>query len=99
MYTIKIAEEFNETRYGIPFKRGIGETDNLELAQKLAAKGITVEDLPESGEKKKAKSLEKMNLEELKAYAAEKEIDLAGLTVKADILARIKELEAEGGEK
>ena len=97
MYTIKIADEFNETRYGIPFKRGVGETDKLELAQKLKAKGITVEGLPEAEEKKKAKSVEKMNLEELKAYAAEKEIDLTGITVKADVLAKIKE--TEGGEQ
>ena len=37
-----------------------------------------------------------MNVAELTAYAVEKGIDLVGITVKADILAKIKE--TDGGE-
>jgi len=40
------------------------------------------------------KSIDKMTIAELQAYAKEKEIDLAGATAKADILAKIKEAEA-----
>lgn len=38
--------------------------------------------------------IEKMKLDELKAYAEEKGISLEGLTKKADILAKIQEVEA-----
>ena len=38
--------------------------------------------------------IENMKLEELKAYAEEKGIDLENLTKKADILAKIQEVEA-----
>ena len=38
--------------------------------------------------------IENMKLEELKAYAEEKGINLDGLTRKADILAKIQEVEA-----
>ena len=40
-------------------------------------------------------SLEKMKLAELQAYAKEKGIELDGATTKAEILAKIKEAEAE----
>lgn len=39
--------------------------------------------------------IEKMKVAELQAYAKEKGIDLDGATAKADILAKIKEAEAE----
>lgn len=44
---------------------------------------------------KAEKDLDDMKLDELKAYAAEKKIDLTGADKKADILAKIKEAEAE----
>ena len=40
------------------------------------------------------KSIDKMTVPELQAYAAEKGIDIAGADKKADILAKIKEAEA-----
>lgn len=39
-------------------------------------------------------TLSAMTLAQLKEYAAEKQYDITGLTTKADILAKIKELEA-----
>ena len=42
---------------------------------------------------KAEKSLDKMKADELKAYAAEKNIDLTGANTKAEILAKIKEAE------
>ena len=44
------------------------------------------------------KALDDMTVDELKAYAAEKSIDISGKTLKADILAAIKAAEAQGGE-
>lgn len=41
-----------------------------------------------------AKTVDKMTADELKAYAAEKNIDITGITSKADILAKIKEFES-----
>lgn len=43
----------------------------------------------------KVKSLEEMTVNELKEYAAEKEIDISGIDRKADILAAIKAAEKE----
>ena len=46
----------------------------------------------------KDKSLDEMTVNELKAYAAEKEIDISKVEKKADILAAIKAAEGEGDE-
>lgn len=45
-------------------------------------------------EAEKGSNFADMKVDELKAYAAEKGIDLAGATKKADILAKIEEAEA-----
>lgn len=44
------------------------------------------------------KNLDEMTVNELKAYAAEKDIDISKVEKKADILAAIKEAEVEGQE-
>lgn len=55
----------------------------------LVAKGAIVTVAPEGGEK----SIDKMKVDELKAYAEENGIDIAGLEKKSDILAAIKAAE------
>lgn len=45
------------------------------------------------------KALEDMTVEELRAYAAARSIDLAGLTLKADILAAIRAAEGQEGDE
>jgi hypothetical protein len=60
----------------------------LVAPQAKAAKGEGDED----------KSLDEMTVNELKAYAAEKEIDISKVEKKADILAAIKAAEGEGNE-
>ena len=50
------------------------------------------------GEENEDKNLEEMTVNELKAYAAEKEIDISRVEKKADILAAIKAAESEGEE-
>ena len=76
--TKKIIAKFNE--------KGVFETDNKEVAEKLKALGHTVVE----AEDKKKTNVDEMTVDELKAYAAENNIDLGEATKKADILAAIK---------
>ena len=71
------------------FVNGAFETNDEALAEKLKALGHTVE-----GEAD-AKPLDKMKVDELKAYAAERNIDLPEGANKADILKAIQEAEAK----
>jgi hypothetical protein len=70
------------------FVKGVFETNDEKLAFKLKGMGYKVE-----GEAD-VKTLDKMNIEELKTYAAENNIDLGEATKKADILKVIQEAEA-----
>lgn len=70
------------------FVKGVLETSDEKLAFKLKGMGYKVE-----GEAD-VKTPGKMNLDELKAYAAENNIDLGEATKKADILKVIQEAEA-----
>lgn len=69
------------------FVNGVLETNDKDLADKLKGLGNSVE-----GEAD-AKPLDKMKVDELKAYAAEHNIDLGDVTQKADILKAIQEAE------
>lgn len=71
------------------FVKGVFETNDEALASKLKDLGHTVE-----GEAD-AKPLDKMKVDELKAYAAEHKIDLSDAANKADILKTIQEAEAK----
>lgn len=69
------------------FVKGVFETNDEALAFSLKAMGYKVE-----GEAD-VKPIDKMNVDELKAYAAEYKIDLGEATKKADILKIIQEAE------
>lgn len=71
------------------FVKGVLETNNEALASKLKNLGHTVE-----GEAD-VKPLDEMKVDELKAYAAERNIDLGEAKNKADILKAIQEAEAK----
>lgn len=71
------------------FVKGVFETNDEALASKLKDLGHTVE-----GEAD-AKPLDEMKVDELKAYAAEHNIDLGEVKNKADILKTIQEAEAK----
>lgn len=71
------------------FVKGVFETNDEALASKLKDLGHTVE-----GEAD-AKSIDEMKVDELKAYAAERNIDLGEAKNKADILKTIQEAEAK----
>ena len=71
------------------FVKGVFETNYEALASKLKDLGHTVE-----GEAD-AKPIDEMKVDELKAYAAEHNIDLGEVKNKADILKTIQEAEAK----
>lgn len=71
------------------FKDGIFKTNDKLLVEKLKSMGHDVSGEPD------AKTLDKMKVEELKAYAAEHNIDLGDATNRTDILKVIKEAEKE----
>jgi hypothetical protein len=71
------------------FVNGVIETNDEALVSKLEALGYTVE-----GEAD-AKPLDKMKVDELKAYAAERNIELPEGAKKDEILKAIQEAEAE----
>lgn len=66
------------------FANGVFETNNEDLARRLKDLGYAVEGEAE------AKPLDKMKIEELKAYAAEHNINLGEAAQKADILQAIQ---------
>lgn len=70
------------------FVKGVFETNDEAVAEKLKGMGYEV-----TGEAD-AKPIEDMKVNELKAYAAENNIDLGEATKKADILKIIQEAEA-----
>lgn len=70
------------------FVKGVFETNDEAVAEKLKGMGYEV-----TGEAD-AKPIEEMKVDELKAYAAENNIDLGEATKKADILKIIQEAEA-----
>lgn len=78
----------------VVFNRGVGTTNDPEAAEKLKAMGYTVEGEAPAP----ADPLAAMKVDELKAYAAEKGIDLGDATKKADILAAIRAAEAPATE-
>lgn len=69
------------------FVKGVFETNDEQIAFKLKGMGHTV-----TGEAD-AKPLDEMKVEELKAYAAEHNIELGEAAKKADILKIIQEAE------
>lgn len=87
--TPNIIWDGNNNRPLCKFVNGAIETNDKALAEKLKALGHTVE-----GEAD-AKTLDKMKVDELKAYAAEHNIALVEGANKADILKTIQEAEAK----
>ncbi len=75
----------------VTFVNGVGETDKPHLIDWFKSKGYKVEE-PADGE---GSELEDMDVDELKAYAEEKGIDIGKATSQKGILEKILEAEAE----
>lgn len=68
----------------VSFVNGVGETNRPELLAWFSSNGYeVVQDEP-------IKSIDKMNVSELKAYAVQNKIELGGATKKDEILTIIK---------
>jgi hypothetical protein len=70
---------------GVAFSRGVGLTGRKELVDWFKEHKYIVEEIKDD-----VKSVDDMTVDELKAYAEGKGIDLTGLTKKDDILKKIK---------
>lgn len=77
---------------GVPFINGVGECTNPYLLDWFRSRGYEVEE-PEDGGNDDVVELENMTIEELQAYAEEKEIDLGKATSQEGILKKILEAE------
>lgn len=75
--------KYNDVSAGIRFSDGVGYTDNPHLIEWFKSHGYTVDEtaLPD---------LDSMKVDELKAYAEGKGIDLGDATKKEDIIAKLK---------
>jgi hypothetical protein len=73
----------------VKFVDGVAETDNEAIAIKLRDMGYAVE-----GDFTPDNSYQKMKVDELKAYASEKGINLGEASNKKEIIAKIQEAEA-----
>lgn len=69
----------------VAFSKGVGLTGRKELIPWFTQHGYKVEEI-----KDESKSVDAMTVDELKAYAEGKNIDLTGLTKKEDIVKKIK---------
>ena len=85
--TPNIVWDYSGNRPLCKFVKGVFETNDEQIAFKLKSMGHTV-----TGEAD-AKPLDEMKVEELKAYAAEHNIELGDAAKKADILKIIQEVE------
>lgn len=73
----------------VAFAKGVGETEDTHLIEWFKNHGYTVEEM--SVEKTEPeKPVDDMTVDELKAYAEGKGIDLTGFTKKDDILNKVK---------
>lgn len=84
--------KFTGRRAGIDFRDGVGELrdDDERVAAQLERLGYTVENNGGDGEGAGGEHpLDGLTVEQLKAHAAERGIDLDGATKKADIIAAI----------
>lgn len=84
---------YNGETASVHFANGVGETERPELIDWFREHSYKVVEPENAPEEKKTdeseKALDDMIVPELKAYAVEKGIDLAGLTKREDILTKI----------
>ena len=81
-------KQYNGISAGVTFVQGVGESSNPHLLDWFKSKGYEVADA--------VNPLEEMTVDELKAYAAENNIDIGQSTSQKGILKKI--LEAENKE-
>ena len=104
MATIKAPVPFSGIRGNLTFVNGVSDTNDVWLIQWFKEHGYEVIDKPNEPEVEDegGGGIGDKTVKELKAYAAEKNIDLGEAKTKADIIATIEAAEHkvkdEGGE-
>ncbi|MDF2907962.1 MAG: Uncharacterized protein K0R34_3283 [Herbinix sp.] len=93
MYIIKANVEFSGVAWGLHFINGVAETDNEFLANKLQRKGYEVAEKVELA--KEPSKFDGMDVEQLKAYAANSGIDIGKSTSIDGIIKKITEAEKQ----
>ena len=91
------AAKYKGVRYPAhtPFQVADEDVDSLVNSGAIVLVPPQVKEAEGEGEENEGKNLDEMTVNELKAYAAEKDIDISKAEKKADILAAIKESEGE----
>ena len=94
------AAKYKGVRYHAhtPFQVADEDVDSLVNYGAIVLVPPQVKETEGEGEEEEGRNLDEMTVHELKAYAAEKDIDISKVEKKADILAAIKEAEVEGQE-
>lgn len=94
------AAKYKGVRYPAhtPFHVADEDVDSLVSSGAIVLVPPQVKEAEGEGQENEGKNLDEMTVNELKAYAAEKEIDISKVEKKADILAAIKAAEGEGDE-
>jgi hypothetical protein len=92
------AAKYKGVRYPAHTPFQVADEDVDSLVKSGAIVLVAPQAKAAEGEGDEDKSLDEMTVNELKAYAAEKEIDISKVEKKADILAAIKAAEGEGDE-
>lgn len=94
------AAKYKGVRYPAhtPFQVADEDIDSLVKSGAIVLVPPQDKEAEEGGEENEGKNLDEMTVNELKAYAAEKDIDISKVEKKAAILAAIKEAEGEGEE-
>ena len=94
------AVKYKSVRYPAhtPFQVADEDVDSLVNSGAIVLVPPQVKEAEGESEENEGKNLDEMTVNELKAYAAEKDIDISKVEKKADIVAAIKEAEGEGEE-
>ena len=92
------AAKYKSVRYPAHTPFQVADEDVDSLVKSGAIVLVAPQAKTAEGEGDEKKSLDEMTVNELKAYAAEKDIDISKVEKKADILAAIQEAESEGEE-
>lgn len=93
-------QKYNGVSASVRFVNGVGETDDEHLIKWFKSKGYKVEEVektntpdnpPPNNTDPVVKPFEEMTIDELKVYAAERNIDIGKATTEEGIIKKIEE--------
>ena len=84
-------KQYTGVSASVPFVNGVGQTDNKNLISWFETHGYSV--VEEDANKGHSVNIDDMTVEELVAYAGEKNIDIGKATSQSGIIEKIKALD------